>query len=426
MPLIRSLPAVFTLCLIGIPAAGEDGDEERDVFQSLLKRSELTGRWGGARPWLEEHGLTFELYYLGEMLANVSGGVRRRAEWLGSADLILRTDLERLAGWKGGEVFLYGLGNHGGNPSENAGDLQAVSNIEAFDTWKLYEAWIEQEILEERLSLLLGLYALDSEFDVIPAADILANSSFGTGAELGLSGINGASIFPTTSLGLRLEVRPVAPIYLRMAVLDGVSGDPDDPRGTRVILDEDDGLLIASEIGWILNPDREVAFAPPSSHYRRGLAAPGGRPSCGYFGKYAAGAWGYTTEFEHVSRIDASGDPCRQRGSYGVYALAEQRAYCEPDNTFHGLSVFARAGLADDRVLVVDAYTAGGLDYNGLLPGRACDRLSLGVAAAHLGAEFRRAASRSGEDLAAWEVALEITYRAMIAPWFFFQPDVQY
>ena len=70
-------------------------------FGDLLRQDRLTGSWSGNRPELEERG----------------------------------------------RVFFYGLGNHGGRPSENVGDLQIVSNIEAPDTWKLYEAWFEQEFL---------------------------------------------------------------------------------------------------------------------------------------------------------------------------------------------------------------------------------------------------------------------------------------
>ena len=53
-----------------------------------------------------------------------------------------------------------GLGNQGGDPSRHIGDAQIVSNIETFDTWRLYEAWVEQQLFEEKLSLLAGLYDL--------------------------------------------------------------------------------------------------------------------------------------------------------------------------------------------------------------------------------------------------------------------------
>ena len=80
-------------------------------------------------------------------------------------------------------------------------------------------------------SLLLGLYDLNSEFDVIETAGLFLNSSFGIGAEYGSSGRNGPSIFPATSFGARLSGQPVQSLFIRGAVLDGVPGDPPPPEG---------------------------------------------------------------------------------------------------------------------------------------------------------------------------------------------------
>ena len=100
------------------------------------------------------------LIYTGEMVSTLSGGVRRKTVYLDNMDLTLTLDVERLLGWPGARVFVYGLGNRGGNPSSHVGDAQGVSDIEAFDTWKLFEAWVEQQLFDARLSLLLGLYNL--------------------------------------------------------------------------------------------------------------------------------------------------------------------------------------------------------------------------------------------------------------------------
>ena len=75
-------------------------------------------------------------------------------------------DAEQLD-WKGATLFFYILGNHGGALSEQVGDLQGLSNIEAPATVKLYEAWFEQTLFDDRLSFKAGLYDLNTEFDVI-------------------------------------------------------------------------------------------------------------------------------------------------------------------------------------------------------------------------------------------------------------------
>jgi porin len=53
----------------------------------------------------------------------------------------------------------------------------------------------------------IGLYDLNSEFDVIEAAALFLNPSHGIGPDFAQSGRNGPSIFPVTSLAIRGEYR---------------------------------------------------------------------------------------------------------------------------------------------------------------------------------------------------------------------------
>ena len=58
------------------------------------------------------------------------------------------------------------------------------------------------------VSLLGGIYDLNSEFDRLQAAGLFLNSSFGVTPEIAQSGETGPSIFPRTAAGLRLSVKP--------------------------------------------------------------------------------------------------------------------------------------------------------------------------------------------------------------------------
>lgn len=74
-----------------------------------------------------------------------------------------------------------------------------ISNIETgVRATRLYEAWLETG-LGERGSLRAGLYDLTSEFDVLETANLFIHSAHGIGSDIGLSGLNGPSIFPVTS-----------------------------------------------------------------------------------------------------------------------------------------------------------------------------------------------------------------------------------
>ncbi len=370
-------------------------------WAAVWQHDTLSGELGGYRSRLADRGVSLGAIYTGELVSTLSGGVRRKTVYLDNIDLTLTIDVERVLGWSGARVFLYGLGNRGGNPSSYVGDAQGVSNIETFDTWKLFEAWFEQQLFDARLSLLLGLYDLNSEFDYAETGQLFLHSSFGIGPDFSLSGKNGPSVFPTTSLGVRLRVQPDPAWYWQTAVLDGVSGDPDDPGGTQVIFGAHDGVLVASELAYL----------------RETQALSGG------YGKYALGAWVYSDGLDEngtVGRAACCG------GAYGLYGLAEQVVYRHATDPRRELALFVRLGFADARVHQFGVYTGGGLVYTGLLSGRPEDRCGFGIAAAHTSGRFRRIRRAAGQAVTDAEIALELTYRAGLTAWWAVQPSLQY
>src|SRR5258708_2393634 len=109
---------------------------------------------------------------------------------------------------------------------------------------------VQQNLLNDGLSFLFGLHDLNSEFYVTEASGLFLNSSFGVGPELSHSGKAGPSLFPTTALGLRARAVLNDQWSIQTAVYDGVPGNPDDPRGTHIILRADEGVMSISEVAW--------------------------------------------------------------------------------------------------------------------------------------------------------------------------------
>lgn len=399
---------VAELAVEGIAEDVSPGEQlEPNFFENFWQQDYLTGDWGGARPALkDDYGLAVEFFYTGEVLANVRGGIRHRAEYLDNFDLIVDLDAEKLLDWPGAVFYFYFLGNNGGNPSSrNIGDAQVASNIEANSTWKIYELWLEQNLLDNRLSVKAGLYDLNSEFDTIETASLFLNSSHGIGFDFAQSGRNGPSIFPVTSAAVRIRVEPAPHVYLQGAVLDGVPGDPGNPGRTQIVWKRSEGVLIAVEFGlaYCREKDAEEAYA-----------------------KYAIGGWYYTAKFEDVLAADAAGDPVMRRGNSGFYALAEQTVFCEPDDRSQGLAVFARLGIADGKINQVFLYTGFGMAYTGLIPTRDQDQVGLAVAVIYNGDDFRRAMRNAGTPVDTSEVDIELTYLAQLTPWCSLQPDLQF
>ena len=353
----------------------------------------------GARP------LTFEAAYAFDAFSNTMGGVEQGTRFLDNVDVTLTTDLEALLGWRGATVFLYGLGNQGESPSELIGDAQTVSNIDAPTSWRLYEAWIEQNLMDGRASLRAGLYDLNSEFDAIETAGLFLNSSHGIGPDFSQTGLNGPSIFPITSLGFRASFALSEGLTIQGVILDGVPGDPENPTGTSVHLSREDGALMAGEVGYV--------FGAKSDWLPQEI-------------RVAVGGYFYTRDFECILPPEAMENGPDHTRTRGFYALAEGSVYTEYGTEDQGASLFVRTGFADEAVNQFSNYLGGGVVYTGFFPGRDEDQLGLAVASAINGGHYKYLQSLNGTPVDGAEVAIELTYLAEFWSGFSIQPDIQY
>ena len=362
----------------------------------------LTGNWNHSRTKLFEQGINLEVEYIGDLFSQVAGGLDQETGFSGLLALELHIDGDRLLGWQGSQFFVYGTGTHGRDFFRDAGSVFGVSNIVATDTFKLMEFWYQQSFLEDQLSFLLGLYDVNSEFDVRPTAQLFINGTFGVGVDFSGSGKNGLSTFPLTSLTARVKVQPTSSLYYLGAVLDGVPGDLNNPNGTQIILDQEDGLLIAQEIG-----------------YHSPSISPG-------VNKAGFGVWFYTTELDDQVRVDTNGNPLKHSGTYGIYFFADAALYLESDSSNRGLYSFFRIGMAEEDVNSVDFYFDAGLVYQGLFNSRPEDKLGIGVALASFSDGFVEKQKQSQILIEDPEILLEITYRFEMGSGIYLQPDVQF
>ena len=380
-----------TLSMVPSASRGTPGSTE-----SLLRQGELTGDWFGMRSGLESAGIVVETALAADGFANVAGGAKRGSTALYNLDLTLSLDAGEMFSWPGATFFAYVLGNYGGSPTEYAGDLQGISNIDAPQALRVYELWFEQTFFDRRISLRGGLYDLNSEFYVTESALLFINATQGIGPELALTGANGPSIFPVTSLAARLRLNLAPSLYFLGAVFDAVPGDPADAGATAVMLRRKEGALLTSEIG------RQV-----------------GRPHTPGYSKLALGAWTYSRPFERIASS-------RVGTSHGVYLLADTRLFSEAKAPKEGLNIFGHVGWASPRVNPVTLGWGAGLSYDGLVPGRSHDTAGIAIAAAHYGAPFLSVQRANGDPAEAMELALEATYAAAVTPWLSLQPDMQY
>jgi porin len=121
--------------------------------------------------------------------------------------------------------------------------------------------------------------------------------------------------------------------------------------------------------------------------------------------------------------------PLNRHGNGGVYAVADQMVWRAGERS---LNLFARSGVAPADRNTLSYYVDGGAGFKGLLPGRANDVLTFGVAYEKISSAL------TGLDQDTlffggppyptrnYEVVFELNYALQLAPWWTLQPDLQY
>lgn len=324
------------------------------------------------------------LLYTSEIWTAASGGASSDLRYLDNLDLIIDADLEAGLGWRGTSMRIYGLYNNGKSFTQLAGDAQVVSSIETgVQAFLLYEAWVEQRF--GRASFKAGLMEVNFEFDVLESANLFVHAAHGFGTDIGLSGRTGPSTFPLTSLGARADYQISETIKARVAVFDGVPGDPNAPNRTAIKLGNGDGALIIGEA--------EIAIPK---------------------GKILAGHWRFTRDFSAFDGPPGTGDR-------GTYVRAERQVFQAGTDPQAGLTAFARLGIANGGSSSYSRFVGAGLVYQGVGARRPRDQIGIAVAAAFASNRFQQ---QTGARAAEWNV--ELTYRLEINEHLALQPDIQY
>ena len=374
---------------------GMHGDGHTPGFRHVVFCVLLIGSTPGfstADTNADARSVSVQLGYKGDLLQNAAGGIRNGSAYLQNIDATIEFDLGRVFEAGTGSLFAYLLWNDASTFSDlYAGDVQGVSNIDAERALRLYELWYEHRLADE-LSLKIGLYDLNSEFDAVDSSALFLNSSHGIAPTYSQTGENGPSIFPVTSLSARLQWEIHKDNLLRYALLDAVPGDPDNPSATAIKLSSREGVLHAFEY------TREFSGGP-----RLGL-----------------GAFSYSAEFETVRETDAHGNTVRRGGNYGLYGFAEGDVYAD-DVKQRSASAFVRCGTANGALNPIDGYVGAGAVLSGFVPRRPEDRIGVSLAMARFGPDFRAANNAQSH-----ETAIEFTYLVSINDRLKIQPDIQY
>lgn len=330
--------------------------------------------------------------YVADIWHNFRGGLRTGTKYLDNLDLMLTVD-SRAFGVEDGTFFAYGLYNNNTTLSDTlVGDAQTISNIDATQHFRLEEFWYEQRFADGAASIKAGLIDLNSEFDAKDTASLFIDSSHGIGPDFSQTGKNGPSIFPSTSLAVRLDWKIRRNLLVRVAAFDAVPNDPAHPK--RLKLSWDEGTLFVAEAEYTLISGTRIGV----------------------------GGWQYTSRFDPILAVNGR----KVRGNNGLYLYAEGPLYRESQGLNKGLDGFIRIGVADSTINQFASYWSAGVVYTGPFRDRAADRIGLAIAYAVNGSDFKQSILTGGGLADNAEINIEMTYRAQLTDWFAVQPDIQY
>ncbi|SNT28477.1 porin [Ekhidna lutea] len=383
----------------------------RKVLVTILSLYSLfiNAQSDSTKSWLE-----LEAVYSALPWFNAHGGLETGFVYMDNADVTAKINFDQLLNLKDNfSLFVYGLGNHGDRATDLMGDFQVASNIEAVKAWRVFELWIQNNFLDDRLSVLVGLYDLNSEFDVLRPGTLFINSSFGIGAEYAQSGLNGPSIFPISSLGIRMATFIGDRTRVRLAILDAVSGDPENLKSNEIHLSRKEGALISGEVSIYT----DASFSENNLNIERSYVTRRrkvGREHEVYKNdKVNIGGWYYTSEFEAIN------DQSSSHGNYGVYIGAQKYMPIGEKGDF--ASLFGRYGVASSRFNRFGSALSGGVVVSNPIT-TMDDNFGLAFSSGINGAEFQEIQGSSETT----ETVIEFTYSLPLASWFLLQPDVQY
>ncbi len=346
---------------------------------------------------LGDKGAQFQFVYSGEAFANLSGGVERGGDYEGLINLSLRLDLQKLVQWNGATLYANMLYPHGNGITDRyVHDYNILSTIDAYDSPRLSEFWLQQTFFNGSFSIRAGDLVTDNDFCVSINSALFINSAFGPVGTV-LHNVIGP-LYPVASQGIRLHYDINPSFYVQALAVDDNPGaqSVNDKNGARFGFDRSDGILSFVEAG----------YTPATTGLQAG---------------YKLG--GYYDSQYHPDLSNGTS----AHGDYSFYAVVDQPICAAPGSTKDaplGLAAYARASYApDERNAVVYNFDAG-FNYTGLVPGRKSDILGAAFSFERLGVDLEPASG--APVLSHHEHVVELTYLANLTAWFSAQPDFQY
>jgi porin len=375
---------------------------------------------------LAKYGVKFAATYIGEILGNVSGGLKQGAIYEGRLNLAVDVDLQKLAGLNQLTFHTNMFQIHGeGLSRNNLQNFFVVSGIEALPTTRLYEAYFEKKWGNNVVSLKAGQLAADSEFFNTKYTDVLTNASMGWPAITSIDLPSGGPSPPLAALGARLLVNVSDSLSVLGGVFDGNQAGPgtDDPQQRDrygVNFRVNDPPLVLGQIQYSWNNKK----GDPNL---AGSFKLGGWRNFGAFSDLRFASNGFS-----LASPESSGTPAMLSGDFGLWTVFEQQLYRVPKSDDRGIGLFGRVSSSPTHSSLIDLYADMGVEFIGLSEARPSDKFGIAAGYAHvsrraqaLDADFR-ASMELPWPQRSFEGLFTAVYQYEIRGGWTVQPNLQY
>lgn len=387
--------ALAAAIVLGVPLAPARAQDSAPP--PWMEWDYATGDWDNNRTLLEDRGIKLLATYTGQIWGNLAGGIQTGAAYLQMLEFGVDADLEKAVGWKGGSFRTTWFYVTGDQPSiALTGSNFAVSGIEAPQSFRALDIWLQQRFGGDAFTLRAGLFNADADFTVSDYAALFLNAGFGWPVLLSGTAPDNPPAFPFAAPGVFCAVEPGGGWRFQTAVMQAdVSSADANPHNFYWQLDRFAGFLFLNEL-----------------HYRWDKAKLPGVAKLGAL---------FDSGYEGTA--DGSGNVW---GNATFYGIVDQMLYREPSPDAaspQGLGWFARCGFAPPDRNIVVTYFDTGFTYTGPIPGRDDDGAGLGFGWSQLSPGGAEGLSGGSVGL---EMVFEATYQAQLTPWFALQPDLQF
>ncbi len=392
----RITTAVFAVCA-ALPASSQEPDMTSpaknpsiSAIASAVAEDEtdyddyLLGDLFGARSSLVQSGITPFLYYDSIFAGNVSGGLRTGEAFTGQVYAGVDLDLEKLIGWSGASMKISMVNRHGETANEYVGGVYDPMCIYGGQVSYLYQFFLEKTF-GKQWSVKLGRLSADNDF--------LDNELYRYSLSTAINGPmratlleNSITSFPYPVWGGRVKYNPSDEHQFQIGAYQTGDGQWDfTEHGADLSIRGDDGVSVLVQYDW--TPQ--------------------------IFDRQARVFAGAINTFREFDNFDSAGTTDFLFRTY-LHADVE---------IADGLRVFGFATYSDEeQVAKTPLQVSGGVNYQGMIPGRADDHSMFFVTYGQLSDAYGKSIGKDVDH----EMVYELGHRIQLTPSCYVQPSIQY